>query len=135
MAGAIGLLSGNDFDENLLKHVGDRYGITAVNGMRDLSNKTKDILNREKFNIKEKKILRRKIRVKINGGIDLFPNSKSDNRGSGGASGDAKITLDGKGSLTGLNEQDFRDLHSLSVRRHKEELNEYGVAANVLTKI
>ena len=49
MAGAIGLLAGNDFDENLLKHVGDRYGITAVNGMRDLSNKTKDMLNSRKF--------------------------------------------------------------------------------------
>ena len=51
MAGAIGLLSGNDFDENLLRYIGDRYGISAVNGMRDLSNRAKDILNQQSFNI------------------------------------------------------------------------------------
>ena len=78
MAGAIGLLAGNDFNENLLKHVGDRHGITAVNGMRDLSTKTKDMLNRESSNIKEEK--------KDKDGknqwwdfLDLFPNPKSDN--------------------------------------------------------
>ena len=50
MAGAIGLLSGNDFDENLLRYIGDRYGISAVNGMRDLSNRAKGILNQQSFN-------------------------------------------------------------------------------------
>ena len=95
MAGAIGLLSGNDFDENLLRYVGDRYGISAVNGMRDLSNKTKDILNRESSNIKEKK------KDSDNAGqgknqwwdfFDLFPNPKSDSRGSGGASGGGNVS-------------------------------------------
>ena len=142
MAGAIGLLAGNDFDENLLKHVGDRYGMSTVNGMRDLGNKTKDILNRESSNIKEKK------KDSDNAGqgknqwwdfLDLFPNPKSDNRGSGGASGGANvspITLDGKGSLTGLNEQDFRDLAFIvSAEAQRGTDDEYGVAANVLTRV
>ena len=90
MAGAIGLLSGNDFDENLLRYVGDRYGISAVNGMRDLSNRAKDILNRESSNIIGKK------KDSDNAGqgknqwwdfLDLFPNSKSDSRGSGSEGG------------------------------------------------
>ena len=55
MAGAIGLLAGNDFDENLLKHVGDRYGISAVNGLRDLSNRAKGILNQQSFNFLRRK--------------------------------------------------------------------------------
>jgi hypothetical protein len=94
MAGAIGLLSGNDFDENLLRYVGNRYGITAVNGMRELSNKTKDILNRESSNIEEEK---KKDSDNVGQGktgknqwwdfFDLFPNPKSDNRGSGSEGG------------------------------------------------
>ena len=55
MAGAVGLLSGNDFDENLLRYIGDRYGISAVNGLRDLSNRAKGILNQQGFNFLRKK--------------------------------------------------------------------------------
>ena len=103
MAGAIGLLSGNDFDENLLRYVGDRYGISAVNGMRDLSNKTKDILNRESSNIIGKK------KDSDNAGqgknqwwdfLDLFPNSKSDSRGSGSEGGAGGMS--GKGGAGGM---------------------------------
>ena len=44
------------------------------------------------------------------------------------------ITLDGKGSLTGLNEQDFRDLAFIvSAEAQRGTDDEYGVAANVLT--
>ena len=123
MAGAIGLLSGNDFDENLLRYIGDRYGISAVNGMRDLSNRAKGILNQQSFNF-----LRRKREPGVD---DAAPGSA--------AQGDANvspITLDGKGSLTGLNEQDFRDLAFIvSAEAQRGTDDEYGVAANVLTRV
>ena len=118
MAGAVGLLSGNDFDENLLRYIGDRYGISAVNGMRDLSNRAKGILNQKSFNF---------LRRKREPGVD------------DAAPGDANvspITLDGKGSLTGLNEQDFRDLAFIvSAEAQRGTDDEYGVAANVLTRV
>ena len=123
MAGAIGLLSGNDFDENLLRYIGDRYGISAVNGLRDLSNRAKGILNQQSFNF-----LRRKREPGVD---DAAPGSA--------AQGDANvspITLDGKGSLTGLNEQDFRDLAFIvSAEAQRGTDDEYGVAANVLTRV
>ena len=123
MAGAIGLLSGNDFDENLLRYIGDRYGISAVNGMRDLSNRAKGILNQQSFNF-----LRRKREPGVD---DAAPGSA--------AQGDANvspITLNGKGSLTGLNEQDFRDLAFIvSAEAQRGTDDEYGVAANVLTRV
>ena len=104
MAGAIGLLSGNDFDENLLRYVGDRYGTSAVNGMRDLSNKTKDILNRESSNIMGKK---KDLGVAGQGKnqwwdfLDLFPNSKNDNRDSDSAGGGTPKYTASDGSLKG----------------------------------
>ena len=123
MAGAVGLLSGNDFDENLLRYIGDRYGISAVNGLRDLSNRAKGILNQQSFNF-----LRRKREPGVD---DAAPGSA--------AQGDANvspITLDGKGSLTGLNEQDFRDLAFIvSAEAQRGTDDEYGVAANVLTRV
>ena len=109
MAGAIGLLAGNDFDENLLKHVGDRYGITAVNGMRDLSNRAKDILNRESFNIEKKKDFDNAGQSDNAGQgktgknqwwdfLDLFPNSKSDSQGSGSEGGSGGMSGAAKGA-------------------------------------
>ena len=101
MAGTIGLLSGNDFDENLLKYVGDKYGITAVNGIVDLSNKTKDILNRESFNIAGNKDKDKDEENQWWDFLDLFPNSQSNNRGSGSTSSTSSTGGSGSGAKVG----------------------------------